>query len=107
MRGRTHWRSHLDHFLGSRGAGAPGGNFTALKPGEYAHPLSESDITDLAHDLAQNPGKFKVILGRIITVLYHRVGPIPSESSRSLDSVYTTDRFKISDFLSSQRSIGN
>ncbi len=79
MCARPHCRSRLDHLLGSRGTGAPGGNFTALKPGEYAHPLSELDIMDLAHDLAQNPGKFKVILSRIITVLTQRAGPIPSD----------------------------
>ena len=79
MRGRTHYLSHLDHLLGPLGAGAPDGNLNALKSGDYAHPLSERVIMDLAHALVQRPDQLKTKLTQVINQLYRRSGPIPSD----------------------------
>ncbi len=59
MRGRTHRRSHLDHLLGPRGAGAPDGNLNALKSGDHAHPLTDRYIVDLAHELVKRPDQLE------------------------------------------------
>ena len=88
MRGRSHCRSHLDHILGSRGAGAPGGNLNALKSGAHAHPLSERYLMDLAHELVLNPNRLKPVLTQIINQLYRRAGPTPSEI-RALKTLVT------------------
>ena len=55
MRDQSHCRSHLDPQLGPRHAGAPKGNFNALKSGRYANPLTADELQTLAHQLSGQP----------------------------------------------------
>jgi hypothetical protein len=55
MRGAEHCRSHRDHELGPRGAGAPKGNLNALKTGEYATMPTFPALGKLGLAIARDP----------------------------------------------------
>ena len=72
MRGQAHCRSHRDRELGPRGGGAPPGNLNALKTGEHAHPLSPTDLTQLAEQIVREPDSLPAILGSIVRSIHDR-----------------------------------
>jgi hypothetical protein len=79
MREHRHCRAHLDHRLGPRGAGAPKGNFNALKSGRYADPLSPTELKSLAYQIAEEPDS-----------LPHRLdSAIQSIHGRSVNALHT------------------
>ena len=62
MRHHNHCRSHRDQELGPRGAGAPKGNFNALKTAANAHFLPEPELNQLGYKIAQEPEYLKSFL---------------------------------------------
>ena len=83
MRDRDYCRSHLDHVLGPRRAGAPIGNVNALKSGKYARPIPSKDIDELASLLLLNPEQF----------VYHIAQTAKSIHGRSDDALKSTMLF--------------
>jgi hypothetical protein len=86
MRGYDQCRSHLDHTLGPRGAGAPRGNLNAVKTGQYANPMSYSMLRDLGTEIARNPDSFRATFAAHVDDLYRRVafGPPAARAYRTL-----------------------
>jgi hypothetical protein len=74
MRGHTHCRSHRDRELGPRRGGAPPGNLNALRTGDHAHPLSPSDLRDLADQLIRQPDHLPEHLSLVAHSLHTRSG---------------------------------
>ena len=72
MRGQNLCRSHRDQELGPRAAGAPKGNFNAVKVGDYANPLSKSELHQLAYHIAQQPDHLPVHLDQTLQTIYAR-----------------------------------
>jgi hypothetical protein len=72
MRGHTHCRSHRDRELGPRGGGAPPANLNALKTGDHAHPLSPTDLNQLAAQLVREPDSLPAILDGVVRSVHSR-----------------------------------
>jgi hypothetical protein len=62
MRGRLMCRSHLDHELGPRGAGAPTGNLNALTDGFATLPLAPATASRLAQDIVRDPDNYLYLI---------------------------------------------
>ncbi len=63
MRGRLTCRSHLDHELGPRGAGAPIGNLNALTEGFTTLPLNPVAANLLAQGIVDDPDNYIYLIG--------------------------------------------
>jgi len=86
MRDHIHCRPHLDHSLGSRGAGAPKGNLNAAKTGQYTNPFNTVEISELADKIIDDPDQF---VHHITLVAQH----IHDRSGDALVATQTLRRF--------------
>jgi hypothetical protein len=66
MRGRLMCRSHLDHELGPRGAGAPMGNLNALTDGFATLPLTPATASHLAQDIVRDPDNYLYLIADVL-----------------------------------------
>ena len=74
MRDHDLCRPHLDHVLGSRGAGAPMGNLNALKTGAGLNPLTVDQTRAIAHRLAEDPELLEEELVHLIRIFHRHRG---------------------------------
>jgi hypothetical protein len=74
MRGRALCRSHLDHELGPRGAGAPRRNLNALKTAAHARPLAAADLHTLAKALVRLPDQLPELVAAALQSIHARTG---------------------------------
>jgi len=84
MRGHTRCRSHRDHELGPRNAGAPPRNLNAIKHGGYSFVLPSEQRLLLAEQILRQPDDLISHLGPIIQSLQQRTGdPIKNVAALS------------------------
>lgn len=68
----NHCRSHLDHLLGPRTAGAPKGNLNAVKTGRYANPLSKKELQTIAHTITEDPQQTPAVIFEALHAVHQR-----------------------------------
>lgn len=84
MRGHTRCRSHRDHELGLRSAGAPPRNLNAIKHGGYSFVLPSEQRLLLAERILRQPDDLICHLGPIIQSVQQRTGdPIKNVAALS------------------------
>ena len=74
MRGAVHCRSHRDHELGPRGAGAPKGNLNALKTGKYATMPTFPALGKLGLAIARDPEHLPEQIAQLTLEIHGRSG---------------------------------
>jgi len=74
MRSHHLCRSHRDHDLGPRGAGAPKGNLNAFKTGEYATLPVLPAISRLGLDIARDPEHLPEQIAQLTLEIHGRSG---------------------------------
>jgi hypothetical protein len=72
MRYHSHCRVHRNPELGSGPTGAPQANFNAVKTADYAQPLTQDQLRDLAVRLAHDPHGFDRQLLPVIIDIHQR-----------------------------------
>jgi len=71
MRDSILCRSHRDHELGPRGAGAPYGNLNAWKHHQHVSPDTARLIRRIAYDLYQHPEKLQDHIAHLVDYFYN------------------------------------
>ena len=81
MRGHHFCRSHRDHELGPRGAGAPKGNLNAFKTGEYATLPEMPALNKIALEIARHPEQLPAQIAQIT----HDIESITHDTAKTLE----------------------